>query len=410
MSRQNGKAWPILSSDTPPPTPAAPAAAPKPKVKLVQVPPAARPARLHRRHRLALGSFGLCVLAPVLVMAAYLYTFAVDQYASSMGFTVRTEETGSAMEILGGLTQLSSASSSDTDILYKFIQSQELVQAMDADLDLQGLFGKPESDPLFRLAPGSSIEDLVEYWKRMVRIYYDPGIGLMEIEVRAFDPVDAKTIATDIFARSSERINRLSAIAREDTMRYAREELDTAVERLKAARQALTLFRNDTQIVDPLADIQGQMGLLNSLNAQLAEALIELDILSETTRENDPRVEQTRRKIAVIERRIGQEREKLGVGRGHGGRAYADLVGDFESLQVDLEFAEKAYTSALSAYDSAVAEARRQSRYLAAYVEPTLAQTALYPQRGIILLVSGFVLFGVWALGLLIFYSLRDRQ
>ncbi|MFN4172342.1 MAG: sugar transporter [Pseudorhodobacter sp.] len=397
-----------MSSDaaTPPPAPAPP----RPQVKLVQVPPAARPARLQRRHRLAMASFALCVLAPVLAMAVYLHAFAADQYASSMGFTVRTEETGSAMEILGGLTKLSTASSSDTDILYKFIQSQELVQAMDRDLDLRGIFARPGGDPVFSLAPGSSIEDLVVYWKRMVRIYYDPGIGLMEIEVRAFDPVDAKTIATDLFARSSERINRLSAIAREDTMRYAREELDTAVARLKTARQALTLFRNDTQIVDPSADIQGQMGLLTSLNAQLAESLIELDILTGTTRDNDPRMEQTRRKIAVIERRIGQEREKLGVGRGHGGRAYADLVGEFESLQVDLEFAEKAYISALSAYDTAVAEARRQSRYLAAYVEPTLAQTALYPQRGIILLVGGFVLFGVWALALLIFYSLRDRQ
>jgi capsular polysaccharide transport system permease protein len=217
-------------------------------------------------------------------------------------------------------------------------------------------------------------------------------------------------IAQAIFARSSERINQLSAIAREDTTRYALDELEVAVERLKQARQALTLFRNDTQIVDPAADIQGQMGLLISLNTQLAQALIELDILTETTRETDPRIEQTQRKISVIERRISEEREKLGVGQGRDGRAYADLVGEFESLRVDLEFAERAYVSALSAYDTAVAEARRQSRYLAAFVQPTLAQTALYPQRGIILLVGGFVLFGVWALALLIYYSLRDRQ
>ena len=383
---------------------------PKPKVKLVQIAAAARPARVQRRHRIVAFSFALCVVLPALTLAGYLYTFAANQYSSTVGFTVRTEETGSAMEILGGLTSLSSASSSDTDVLYKFIQSQELVREMDATLDLRQIYRKPKADPVFALAPDASIEDLVAYWERMVRIYYDPGTGLMEIEARAFDPADAQAISREIFARSSQMINTLSAVARGDTTRYAREELDTAIERLKTARQALTLFRNETQIVDPSADIQGQMGLLSSLNAQLATSLIDLDLLAETTRENDPRVEQARRKIVVIEKRISEEREKLGVGTNHNGRAYADLVGQFEVLQVDLEFAEKAYVSALSAYDSALAEARRQSRYLAAYIEPTLAETPLYPQRGIILMIWAFALFGIWAISVLIYYSLRDRR
>ncbi len=57
------------------------------------------------------------------------------------------------------------------------------------------------------------------------------------------------------------------------------EDLDLALERLKAAREALTAFRLANQIVDPNADIQGQMGLLNTLQAQQAEALIEFDLL-----------------------------------------------------------------------------------------------------------------------------------
>ncbi|MFN4056648.1 MAG: sugar transporter [Roseinatronobacter sp.] len=365
---------------------------------------------LKLRHKMLLLSFAALVVTPILAMAFYLYVIAADQYASRLGFTVRTEEAGSAMDILGGLSRLSTASSSDTDILYKYIQSQELVQIIDRDLDLRSLFSKPTFDPVFSLSSDSSIEDLVDYWKRMVRIYYDPGIGLMEIEVRAFDPVDAKRIAQDLFQRSSERINQLSAIARDDTMRNARDELDTAIERLKTARLALNQFRNETQIVDPSADIQGQMSLLNSLNAQLAEALIELDILTQTTRTSDPRLEQAQRRILVVERRIQEEREKLGVSQGTTGRAFADLVGEFQSLQVDLDIAEKTYVSALSAFDTASAAARRQSRYLAAYIEPTLAQTALYPNRSVIMLVGGFIIFGVWALSVLIIYSLRDRQ
>lgn len=378
---------------------------------VIEVAPAAQPASMKTRHWMLVFSFLLAVIAPTLVAGYYLYTHAADQYASTVAFTVRKEESGSALEVLGGLRNLSGASSTDTDVLYQFIQSQELVQAVDSELDLRSLYRKPEYDPVFTLTEDASIEELVEYWTRMVRILYDPGTGLMEVEARAFDAADAKAISEVIFRYSGDMINELSAIARADLTRYAKEELDLAIERLKEARRALTVFRNETQIVDPGADIQGQMGLLNSLQAQLAETLIEQDLLRETARANDPRLEQAKLKILVIEKRIGEERRKLGVSGQHGDTGvFADLVGTFESLQVDRQFAEEAYVSALSAYDAAIAEARRQSRYLAAYVRPTLAQTPQYPRREILLVLTVLVLFGIWAIFSLVFYSLRDRR
>ena len=363
------------------------------------------------RHWLvALGFLLFCVL-PTAGAGYYLYVYAADQYASKVGFTVRREESSSAMEILGGLTQISGSSSSDTDILYEFVQSQELVREIDETLDLHAIYGKPGQDVFFRLDEDASIEDLLDYWGRMVRVNYDPGSGLIEIEVRAFAPEDAQEIARELFTRSSAMINELSNIAREDVTRYAKEELDLAVERLKTARQAMRLFRNETQIVDPSADIQGQMGLLNSLQSQLADALINLDLLAGTTGESDPRVVQAQRRIEVIQKRIAEERSKLGVSNsGANDEAFANLVSQFEVLQVDLEFAQNAYVSALTAYDTSVAEARRQSRYLAAYLEPTLAETPRYPQRAIILTVLALLLFGSWTILVLIYYSLRDRR
>ena len=56
------------------------------------------------------------------------------------------------------------------------------------------------------------------------------------------------------------------------------------------------------------------------------------------------------------------------------------------------------------------AEANRQSRYLAAYVKPTLAQEAEYPERAKLLLILGGFLMLLWVIGVLIYYSLRDRR
>ena len=374
--------------------------------------PMAGPARIRRRHRFLVLAFAALVVLPTVAAGWYLWARAADQYASSLGFTVRREEIASAVDLLGGLSNLSGASSTDTDILYEFIQSQELVRTVDERLDLRELYSRPwPEDPIFALSPGATIEDLLAHWRRMVRISYDPGTGLIELDVLAFAPREAQEIAEAIFAESSDMINELSAIAREDAMRYAREDLEAAVERLKVAREAMTAFRSRTQIVDPAADIQSQMGLLNTLQQQLAAALIELDLLQETTQPSDPRITQAERRIAVIRARIAEERQKFGAGgQGPGGEDYATLVAEYERLAVDREFAAQAYTAALAAFDSARAEAQRQTRYLAAFVRPTLAEVPEYPRRPMLLgLVAAFA-FLVWAILALVYYSLRDRR
>jgi len=381
--------------------------------------PMARPAQVKRRHWGLLASFGLIVVLPVMVTGTYMAGFAVDQYASTLGFTVRSENTTSASDLLGGLgaTLGASGGSRDSDILFEFIRSQELVAAIDAELDLRGLYARPyRRDPVFGFNPGGTIEDLTAYWQRMVRISYDASSGLIELRVLAFDPQEARAIAAAINRQSTAMINNLSAIARNDATRYAREDLDLALERLKTAREALTAFRVENQIVDVTADIQGQMGLIATLQAQLANALIDMDLLRDSNSgpsdiDSDPRMSQARSRIAVIEARIEEERRKFSTeGSGPGGKSYAATVGEFERLSVDREFAERAYVAALSAFDAARAEASRQSRYLAAYVGPTLAERSEFPRSGLltglVLLFSGLT----WSILCLIYYSLRDRR
>ena len=383
----------------------------------------AAPARAQGRHWMILFSFLIFVGGPTALCGWYLWERAADRYVSIAGFSVRTEEAGSAIESLVGISGLSGSSSSDTDILYDFIQSQGLVRQVEENLDLRGIWSRvsPEQDPIFAYHPPGTIEDLTSYWQRMVKVYNIGSTGLLELRVQAFTPEDSQTIAREIYDRSSDMINELSAIAREDATRYAREELDTAIERLKDARQSITAFRNQTQIVDPAASIQSQMGILSSLQGELAQTLIDLDLLLQTSQGNDPRIVQAQRRIEAIETRIAEERKNLGLGSsGAEGNtnsetenrsdAFATLVGEYESLSVDLSFAESSYTAALAAYDSSLAESRRQSRYLAAHVRPTLAESALHPERIKITALVALFSFLSWGVLVLAAYALRDRR
>ena len=371
------------------------------------------PARMKRRHWGLINSFLLIVLIPFMGVVSYLSFLAVVQYGSATGFTVRQEEGGGASELLGGLAALTGSTASvDSDILYEFIQSQALIQSIDDQLDLRGHYSAYwEEDPAFALWPDASIEDLEWYWKRVVRI--SQSSGLIEVRVLAFEPEKAQAIAQAILDESQVMINALNNQAREDAMRYAREDLQEALTRLKAARETLTAFRTRTQIVDPEADIQGRMGVMNNLQQQLAEALIALDLLRETTNEGDPRLVQARRRIEVIRARIVDERQTFvsdTTKNGAVGEDYPSLIAEFEGLMVDREFAEETYRAALAALDLARTKAARHSRYLATYVSPTLAQTSEFPQRFTIAGVIGLFLLLSWSVIVLVYYAIRDRS
>lgn len=375
----------------------------------------ARPARLRPRHRGVILSFVLVVLLPLFCAVTYLFAVAQDQFASTVGFTVRREEGAvGPSQVLGGLAQFAGVSgSSEADILYQFIQSQEVVALIDERIGLGDLYSPHwPNDPLMALWPDATIEELHRYWQRMVRISYDQSTQLLELRVLAFDPTDAQRIAQEIVLASQSRINDLNTRARADLMRYANEDLDTAVARLKAAREALSRFRTRTQIVDPAADIQGRMGVLNNLQQQLAQALIDNDLVLGTTQDGDPRRQQAARRIEVIRDRIAAERQTFAstTETNIAGENYPALIAEFESLTVDLQFAEETYRAALAGVDVARANASRQSLYLAAYITPTLPQTAEYPQRFVLSGGTALFLLLLWSIGALIYYSARDRN
>ncbi|MEM9585157.1 MAG: hypothetical protein AAGA08_18765 [Pseudomonadota bacterium] len=361
-------------------------------------------ARLRKRHVYLIFSFFLFVAAPTAAAIYYLTQIAEDQYSSRVSFSIRSEEAANPLDALAGLGQLSNGTSSDASILNEYLRSQKLVEDVMEEIDLRVLYVKPEFDPVFAFDAEKPIEDLVKYFERMNYVTFDAGNGLLDVESFAFSAQDAQTIATAIMNASSGLVERLSRIAQEDTTRYAKFELEAARDRLKEARDALSDLRAKELVIDPRADLESQMGVLTALSNQLATALIDYDLLLSTTSEGDPRLAAGKRRIEAISRRIEEERDNLGQ------ESLSSITGDFEELMADREFAEQAYLAAQVTYDSALAEARRKSKYLAAHIPPTLAQSSQYPNKPLWTLgVFGACLL-IWSVLMLTAYAMLDRR
>jgi len=384
-----------------------------PPVEPRSAPPAAGPAALRRRHWGLVLGLVVTVLVPVLAVGGYLTQIAQPQFASETSFVVRQAETGAASDMLGGLSQmLGQQSAGHSDLVFDFIQSPDMVAKVQERVDLVAHYSAVwPGDPLFSVPPDVLIEDLVAFWQRMVRITFDKSSGVIRVQVRAHDAPTAQAIAAAIVAESEAMINALNRTARYDAMTDAQSDLDAASQTLRAARERLLAFQARTHILDPVADIQGRMGVLGNLQEQLAQTLVEFDLLRQGAAASDPRLGQMDRRIAAIEARIAQERVNVAARDVTGVNTdYPTLLAQYEAMRVDVEFAAEAYRAALAALAAARTQAARQQLYLAVFVQPTLAQQALYPRTVQLTALTAFFALMLWSVLALVYYSLRDRS
>ncbi len=363
------------------------------------------------RHKLLVLSFVLTVIVPTGLGTAYLYTRAADQYYSTAAFSVRSEELTSPLAALSAFTQVGNSTASDSAVLYDFIRAQPIIENLDAELDFRTLFNREAEDVVFSLGTDPTIEDLVDYWERVVDVSVDPTSGVVEVRVMAFRPDDAQRILQGILTASSLLVDDLSRIAREDTMKYAQADLDLAGANLREMRRRIGAFRSANQMIDPSADANNQMGVISALQSELAKTLVDRAALLSYTSQaaGNQRLAEIDRRIAAIKNQIEDERAAVS-GAVDGKTGLSKVIGEYEELLVDLQFSEDAYTAARAAEEQARAEARRKNRYLAVHIPPTLAQESLFPRRW---LLSGLVFaccFAAWGVLALIYYNIRDRS
>ena len=205
-------------------------------------------------------------------------------------------------------------------------------------------------------------------------------------------------------------IHHLNPQARHDRMRLAEDDLTVAVSRLRAAREGVAEFRARTQILDPDADIQGRMGVLNNLQQQLAQGLVEYDLLALITDASDQRLRQALRRVDVIRERIRKERATFASqDAARSDTDYPRLIAQYEALIVEQEIAQQGYAAAMRALDLARSNAERQSLFVALFVHPTLTQEPAYPRRHLLTGLTGLFALLIWAFGVLAYHSLRDR-
>jgi capsular polysaccharide transport system permease protein len=369
------------------------------------------------RHTVIAASFLGLVALPATLASLYMAFIAADQYHSTASFAVRSIEGGVSSDILGMFTQASGGSTvSDSYILMDYILSERMVADADRRFKLEEVYATRGLDFFYGIGSDLPIEDKLAYWRDMVKVNFDHASGIMQVTVKAFEPKQSQEIAQFIVDQSDSLVNSLSLSARNDVLRAAQDEVLAGEARLSKARAGLRDYRDKSQEISPEEGAKLAVQLIGGLEAELTKLNADLATAKSQMSEDTPRIRVLRTRIESLEQQLAVERQRLGAGE-KGTSAVDDpnspdvagRIAEFEELETEREFAERAYTAALGSLEKARIEANNRQRYLALFIEPTLSQMAQYPARLLNALLVIMGLLFAWGIGVMSFYNIRDR-
>jgi capsular polysaccharide transport system permease protein len=354
--------------------------------------------------------FTATVIIPTLLSLIYFGFIASDVYLSESRFVVRSPDRPAASGI--GLLLKGAGFSNAGEESYSvqdYIESRDALQMLNRNGMFADAYSASNIDVFHRFgaAGGStSFESLYRYFTDVVSAKHDSSTSITTLIVRGYTPQSASEINGRLIQQAEALVNRLNERGRSDLIHYGEVEVAAAESRARGAANALAVYRNDARVIDPERQAQVQVALVSKLQDQLIATQGQLAQLQAFTPDN-PQVAVLRQRTSSLQADIQRETGRVAGG---GATSFAGKASQYQRLQFENEFAQRALASALASFEEARNEARRKQIYVERIVEPNLPDKALEPRRvrGIF---ATFVL-GLFAWGILsmLLAGLREHQ
>lgn len=354
-------------------------------------------------------SFAIVVLLPCLFALWFLTSFASDRYTAELRVAVRSTD-APVITGMGDMLGLPSqnAASQDAQALVQYLQSRAVIA--DLDMDVRQIYGAPQIDSWSRLPRDAVAEDVLKTWRQFVRPTYESSNNTVLIRVTTFAPDKSRDLALALIGQSDAFVNQLSQTARSDALRFARAELAAAEQRLSAARLALATLQDREATLDPTQDAAAADALLARLNEQIATQRAILATQRTQLGADAPSIRVTEQIIAGLRSELDRIRATTMSNDAGLGRPLSAVLRDFQLVNNELDYAQRAYDSALSTYEAARIEADRRQTYLATVVAPALPEKASFPSPVSGLLLTLVLSLGVWLIGWVTAFAIKDHM
>ncbi|HWA92672.1 MAG TPA: hypothetical protein VG889_21750 [Rhizomicrobium sp.] len=182
-------------------------------------------------------SFWSVVGLVALLTTVYYYVFAESLYDSQAIISIQNKgSSASGVSSILSSTLGTSGSGSESQQIYEYIQSMDMLRILDAKFHLREVYSDSGRNPFWKLWFPETDEDFLWFYQHMVEIDSQSDVGIMTIDVLDYDRDRAHAIAEMLTQQSEKFINDINAKMQSQTMKFAREELLNAVKAVQTAK------------------------------------------------------------------------------------------------------------------------------------------------------------------------------
>ncbi|MCL8257373.1 Vi polysaccharide ABC transporter inner membrane protein VexD, partial [Salmonella enterica] len=251
----------------------------------------------------------------------------------------------------------------------EFILSKEMMDRMEKELGFLSYFAQDDIALFSRFhAPLGINDDPYRYYLSKVSVAVDIQQGMLRLNVKARSAKQAEFFAQRILSFAEQHVNTVSARMQKERILWLENDVKSAQENLGAARLELLKIQHIQKDIDPKETITAIYQLIAGFETQLAEAKAEYAQLMVNGLDQNPLIPRLSAKIKVLEKQIGEQRNRLSNKLGSQGSS--ESLSLFEDLRLQSEIAKARWESALQTLQQGKLQALRERQYLLIISQP----------------------------------------
>lgn len=346
-------------------------------------------------------------LATIILAAIYWGFIATDRYVSKATVVLESPQPASPELNVASLLSGAGANSQDLLLLREFLRSVDMLKQVEQTLPFRAHYAN-HGDWLSRLWDEKApIEDLHRYYLSKVHIEMDEYSHVLNIEVEGFTPEFAHQLTQLLLKAGESHMNEMGRRLAEEQVSFLEQQVDRLRQHFEHARQELLDFQNAKGLVSPTQTVTSISQVVATLEGELARLRAQRNALSSFQSARSNEMLRLSSEIKAMQEQIKQERDRLAQATGN---ALNSVAAQYQSLELQAEFAQKVYSSALGALENTRLEAARKLKQVSVLQSPLLPEYPTQPERlynlAVFTIVTLFIAFIVSMLLMII----RDHR
>lgn len=345
-----------------------------------------------------------------LIAAVYWILVASDRYVSEAHVVIeRTNLAPGDSTMAFGVVAVVPGLTSDQMLLRDHLLSIDMLKALDAKLDLRTHYSSWRRDPLSRLwFQTAPIEKFHAYFQSRVTVEVDEFTGILTVKSQAYDPETAQAITAMLVENGERHMNAMAHALAAEQVAFLEKQVADLNARAVAARQELLVFQSSKQMLSPAGTAQTLEMIIAKLEGELSDLQTRRNGLLGYLMPDSPGVKELDLQIAGTREQLRRERRRLASTEGD---TLNRTVEEYQTLEMQAQFAQDLYKSAITALEHGRVEATRTLKKVSVLQSPNLPEYALEPRRlynSIVYLIVSLLIAGLVNLVIIIIRDHRD--